>query len=116
EWIGAALPGTIAAGTHWLIRTAHALRALEDAETPLRVEELGVALAYWAAYYRTLPGVPRLAGALDFSDALGQVPLFLRGQTRRGMPRVVPLRGMEAHAEEFSAAVNQAAEPEAVGD
>jgi len=46
EWIGRLLPATIAAGTHGLIRTAHALRALADAETPLRVEELGVALAY----------------------------------------------------------------------
>jgi hypothetical protein len=116
EWIGRLLPATPSAGAHGLIRTAHALRALEDAETPLRVEELGVALAYWAAYYRTLPGVPRLAGALDFGDALGQVPLFMRGQTRRGMPRAVPLRVMEAHAEEFSAAVDQAAEPESVED
>jgi hypothetical protein len=114
EWIGRLLPATPSAGAHGLIRTAHALRALEDAETPLRVEELGVALAYWAAYYRKLPGVPRLAGALDFGDALGQVPLFMRGQTRRGMPRAVPLRVMEAHAEEFSAAVDQAAEPKSV--
>src|SRR5215510_3574567 len=35
---------SVAAGGHGLIRTANALRALLDAETPLRVEELGVAL------------------------------------------------------------------------
>src|SRR5215470_14126125 len=50
EWIGRLLSATPSAGAHGLIRTAHALRALADAETELRVEELGVALAYWAAY------------------------------------------------------------------
>lgn len=52
EWIGCLLPGAVTAGTHGLIRTAHALRALDDGETQLRIEELGVALAYWAAFYR----------------------------------------------------------------
>src|SRR5262245_53810219 len=45
QWIGRLLPATPSAGAHGLIRTAHALRALADAETSLRVEELGVALA-----------------------------------------------------------------------
>src|SRR5215471_2524965 len=35
DWIGRLLPGAISAGQHGLIRTAHAIRALEDAETPL---------------------------------------------------------------------------------
>src|SRR5262249_8265940 len=70
EWIGRLLPATPSAGAHGLIRTAHALRALADAETALRVEELGVALAYWAAYHRKLPGTPRLAGTLELGDAL----------------------------------------------
>ena len=82
EWIGRLLPATPSAGAHGLIRTAHALRALTHAETPLRVEELGVALAYWAAYYRKLPGTPHLTGALDLGDALDQIPLFLSGQVR----------------------------------
>lgn len=114
EWIGRLVPGTPAAGTHGLIRTGHAIRALEDGETPLRIEELGVALGYWAAYYRELPGVPRFAGALDFEHALGQIPLFMRGQARRGMPREVVLEVIESHPE-FSAAVERAAEPESVG-
>src|SRR5262249_60191340 len=62
QWIGRMLPATPSAGAHGLIRTAHALRALTDAETTLRIEELGVALAYWAASYRTLPEAPRPAG------------------------------------------------------
>jgi len=116
EWIGRLLPATPSAGGHGLIRTAHALRALEDAETPLRVEELGVALAYWAAYHRKLPGIPRLAGTLDLGDALGRIPLFLSGQARPGMPREVYLRVMQAHGEEFSVAVDSAAEPDSVED
>ena len=115
QWIGRLLPATISAGQHGLIRTAHALRALEDAETPLRVEELGVALAYWSAYYRELPGVPRFAGALDFAHALGQVPRLMRGQARRGMPRELVLRVIDAQPE-FPAAVDRATEPESVED
>jgi hypothetical protein len=111
EWIGRLLPASASAGGHGLIRTAHAVRALQDAETPLRIEEFGVALAYWAAYYRKLPGIPRLAGSLDYGQALGQIPFFLRYQSRQGAPREVYLRVMAAHADEFSTAVNRAAEP-----
>src|SRR5262245_31778769 len=114
EWIGRLLPATPAAGAHGLIRTAHALRALADAETALRVEELGVALAYWAAYYRTLPGTPRLMGALTLGDALRRMPLFLSGQARPGMPREVYLQVMQAHGDEFSEAVDGAAEPQSL--
>lgn len=114
EWIGRLLPATPSAGAHGLLRTAHALRALTDGETSLRVEELGVALAYWAAYYRKLPGTPRLAGALDLGEALGRIPLFLSGQARPGMPREVYLRVMQTHGEEFFQAVDRAAEPESV--
>jgi hypothetical protein len=116
EWIGRLLPATPAAGAHGLLRTAHALRALEDAETALRIEELGVALAYWAAYYRRLPGIPRLEGSLDWGQALAQVPFFLRGQARQGMPREVYLRVMEANATAFSAAVERTAAPTSVED
>jgi hypothetical protein len=114
EWIGRLLPATPSAGAHGLIRTAHALRALANAETPLRVEELGVALAYWAAYYRKLPGTPCLVGALDLGEALARMPLFLSGQPRPGMPREVYLRAMQTHQEEFARAVEEAAEPESV--
>ncbi|MCY3881746.1 MAG: hypothetical protein OXG61_06475 [Chloroflexi bacterium] len=40
---------------HGLIRTAHAVPALERYETPERVEGLSRALAYWAARYQKLP-------------------------------------------------------------
>ena len=114
EWIGRLLPATPSAGGHGFLRTAHALRALSQAETPVRVEEFGVALAYWAAYHRRLPGTPRLTGALALGDALGRIPLFLSGQARPGIPRDVYLRVMQAHGEEFSMAVDAAAEPASV--
>jgi len=116
EWIGRLLPATPSAGGHGLIRTAHALRALSDAETPLRVEELGVALAYWAAYYRTFSTTPHLVGTLDLGEALLRIPLFLSGEARPGMPREVYLRVMQAHRKEFSEAVDGAAEPESIED
>ena len=100
------LPATPAAGGHGLIRTAHALRALSDAETPLRVEELGVALAYWATYYRKFSSTPHLLGALDLGEALLRMPLFLSGQARPGIPREVYLRVMQAHGKEFVEAVD----------
>jgi hypothetical protein len=115
EWVDRLIRGTVSAGSHGLIRTAHAIRALEDAETPLRIEELGVALAYWAAYYRKLPGVPRFAGALDIDEALRQIPLIMRGQARRGMPRELILHVADSHPE-FSAAVDRLTEPESVDD
>src|SRR5262249_17793276 len=67
-------------------------------------------------YYRKLPSTPSLAGTLDLGNALGRVPLFLSGQARPGMPREVYLRVMQAHGEEFSAAVDWAAEPESIED
>jgi hypothetical protein len=111
DWIGQLLPACAAGGGHGLIRVAHAVRALKTAETPLRIEELGTALAYWAAYYRKLPGTAALKGILDLGEALAQVPLFLSGQSRPGIPREVSLAVMTAHGEEFAAAVEAAAEP-----
>jgi len=113
EWIGQLLRGAISAGQHGLIRTAHAIRALQDEETSLRVEELGVALAYWAAYYRELPGIPRFAGDLDFEEALSQVPRVERGQPGRGMPRELLLRVINSGTD-FTAAVDRAIEPVSV--
>jgi len=110
EWISRLLPGAITAGTHGLIRTAHAMRALEDGETELRIEELGASLAYWAAYYRELPGTPDLTGVLDFGQALDRVPRFTRDRETPGMPREFILRVISSHAAELSKAVNAAAQ------
>src|SRR5215813_1143249 len=91
QWIPRLIPGLMAGGTHGLIRTAHAVRALGKTATPLRVEELATALAYWAAYHQTLPGVPRLRGLLDLDRAVDQIPRIgrdhLTESRREGVPR-----------------------------
>ncbi len=55
RWIPTLAGGLSGAAMHGLIRTAHAVRALERYETPERVEELSRALAYWAARYQAMP-------------------------------------------------------------
>src|SRR5262245_38551426 len=91
RWILRLIPGLMAGGTHGLIRTAHVVRALSQTATPLRVEELASALAYWAAYHQTLPGVPRLRGPLDLDRVVEQIPRVGRDHPaesqRAGAPR-----------------------------
>ncbi len=57
-WVARLAPGLAAAATHGLIRTAHAVRALGERDTPGRRHELAEGLAYWAARYQQLPGRP----------------------------------------------------------
>ncbi|MFO0690712.1 MAG: questin oxidase family protein [Myxococcota bacterium] len=69
------LPGLFAAAGHGLLRTVHAMRALEREDTPLRRRELARGLAYWTARDRGLPGVPglragRVTEARSTSDGL----------------------------------------------
>jgi Questin oxidase-like len=58
RWWPRLVPGLMAALTHGLIRTAHAVRCLAATERPddLALTELARGLAYWAARYTTLPG------------------------------------------------------------
>lgn len=112
DWLPRLVPAIVTAGRHGLIRTAHAVRALSRGSTPLRIEELGVGLAYWASHYRELMGVPHLTGPLDLRSAVDRVPRIMRGQERRGMPRkfVYEVSGQP----ELLSAVDAAAEPESV--
>lgn len=54
-WAARLAPGFASAACHGAIRTGHAARALADAVTPARLDELADALAAWAALYETLP-------------------------------------------------------------
>ncbi|MGD8397018.1 MAG: questin oxidase family protein [Candidatus Eiseniibacteriota bacterium] len=58
RWLPRLAPAVIAAAAHGMLRTAHAIRSLERAETPARRWELAEGLAYWAAAYQVLPGSP----------------------------------------------------------
>lgn len=57
-WVPRLAPGLMAAATHGLIRTGHAVRSLAAGETPPRLHELAEGLGYWAARYQVLPGRP----------------------------------------------------------
>jgi hypothetical protein len=57
-WVPRLVPGLMAAATHGLIRTGHAVRSLTASETPQRLHELAEGLGYWAARYQGLPGRP----------------------------------------------------------
>jgi hypothetical protein len=58
RWLARLVPGLFAAATHGPIRTAHAVRALEQHDAPERRRELAIGLAYWASRYQVLPGSP----------------------------------------------------------
>jgi hypothetical protein len=77
SWVPQLSPALIAAGTHGLIRTSHAVRSLGASETPQRVHELAEGLGFWAARYHVLPGTPAGGSA-------GDRP----GEALAGMPRV----------------------------
>jgi hypothetical protein len=111
-WFPRLISGVMAHGTHGLIRTAHAVRALDAAETPLRVEELAAALGYWAAYYQELPGVPHLTGTCAIDQALEQIPRLGRDYDRRVTPPEF-VRGLDTHPD-FPRSVDALAAPETI--
>jgi hypothetical protein len=108
-WVRRLAPGLMAAATHGLIRTAHAVRSLTAADTPERRRELVAGLAYWAARYQTLPGVPGPASPRPPSQAIKDLPimpLHLRSRAPTSIfQAVAELDGFPP----FSAAVDLAA-------
>jgi hypothetical protein len=78
RWVPRLAPASYAAGTHGVLRVAHAVRGIAQQETPLRRRELAEALGYWAAAYETLPEVSGPSAGLLASEALPlveQLPL-----------------------------------------
>ncbi len=55
RWVPRLMPGLSTALFHGAIRTAHAVRAVDAADTPPRRAELARALGYWAARFRPGP-------------------------------------------------------------
>lgn len=109
RWLPRLIPGSMAAGTHGVIRTAHAVRALRNEVTAARLDELAMALGYCAARYRTVGEAPQLQGNLDLEAALRDLPLLEPQIDRRGPPpRIVRLLNERP---EFTAAVNRLAPP-----
>lgn len=71
-WWPRLVPGLLAALTHGLIRTAHAVRCLSATRHPdgSAVTELARGLAYWAARYAPLPGEVALTGNHTLAEAI----------------------------------------------
>jgi hypothetical protein len=59
-WWPKLLPGCVGSLTHGLIRTAHAVRSLRDADRPseLQIDELARALGFWATGFTSLATDP----------------------------------------------------------
>jgi len=65
-WVPRLMPGLVAALFHGVIRTSHAVRAIEVADTDARRAELARALGNWATWFA--PGQPIDAAYVRFAD------------------------------------------------
>jgi hypothetical protein len=99
RWWTRLLPGIAAGSTHGVIRTAHAVRALGDGETPERLAELARGLAYWAARFTVIPGRPQTAGTSSLDVALAAVPLLVGGPSGLITTRLAALDRVDGFAE-----------------
>jgi hypothetical protein len=70
QWWPRLLPGAVAAATHGLIRTGHAIRALTEVDTSDRRAELAQGLGYWAARWQPMPAHQRPAGNATIREAI----------------------------------------------
>ncbi|HEY1917262.1 MAG TPA: hypothetical protein VGH27_16985 [Streptosporangiaceae bacterium] len=88
RWWQRLVPGLAANATHGIIRTSHAARSVavgrDDAPDSERLGELARGLAYWAAGYLELPGIPRTGGRLDLDAAINGLPVAA-GPIPRGL-------------------------------
>jgi hypothetical protein len=109
RWLPRLISGSMAAGTHGIIRCGHAARALDEAVTAPRLGELADALAYCAARHRTIATVPALDGDLDLETAVHKLPLLPPGLDRRGVPPDI-VKHLDGRAD-FDAAVRRLAPP-----
>lgn len=74
RWVPQLAPGVFAAAAHGILRTSHAIRALREADTPVRRGELARGLGYWAATYQPLPGTVRARGRRSVGELLATLP------------------------------------------
>ncbi|HEY7370284.1 MAG TPA: hypothetical protein VIA29_10385 [Thermoanaerobaculia bacterium] len=94
EWSERLAPGIAAAAFHGAIRTAHAVRSLEEKEDAARRRELANGLAYWAARYD--PIAEAAAGSRPVgppSKAIASVPILPPERRTHGFitERLAPL-------------------------
>jgi len=81
RWTARLAPGACSDAAHGIIRAGHAVRSIEEDETPERLRELADAFGLWASSFVTLP-VAEYAGApMPARTAIAQVP-FSPGKAR----------------------------------
>jgi Questin oxidase-like len=92
-WVPRLLPGLVVVLFHGAIRTAHAVRAIDAADTPPRRAELARALGYWAARFH--PGEPA-AHDREVGDVRAAVIAAAAGGARRYLtrPSIYSLHGV----------------------
>jgi len=73
RWAPRLAPAVSAAAFHGVIRTAHAVRALQRGETPARRNELAVGLAYWASRWVELPTTDDVPADGDLAHTLADL-------------------------------------------
>jgi hypothetical protein len=112
-WVPRLAPGSVAAGTHGLIRTAHATRALAEADTPERRLELAAGLAYWASKYRSLGAKPVPRGTLAVGQALAGTPVLAVGERSQGF--IGDGAAQASRLEGFADAVDALGPPPSIG-
>ncbi|HEU0212689.1 MAG TPA: questin oxidase family protein [Jiangellaceae bacterium] len=98
-WWPRLLPGISAGATHGVIRVGHAIRTLLSGnESATAQTELAHGLAFWAARWRSVPGVTAPAGTLDAAAALDAVPHLpvQRGVIASRIPKLADLAGWSA--------------------
>jgi hypothetical protein len=112
EWIVRLAPGLVAAATHGVIRTGHAVRSIAAAETSLRRHELAEGLGFWAARYTRLPERQSgKAGVLSPSQAISHVGLLpAEDKTHVGLlsDRLRPLDDLSEFADVINLVDDQA--------
>ena len=107
-WVPRLAPAVMAAATHGLIRTGHAVRSLAREDTRQRRDELAQGLGFWAARYYTLPGTPSPTNTGHApATALGHVER-LHDESFDGTGAITEqIRGLEPHPE-FASAIDLA--------
>ncbi len=105
-WVPRLTPGLMAAATHGLIRTGHAVRSLTAGETPQRRHELAEGLGYWAARYQVLPGSPTAHAEGDPPRQAMQHVHRIHGPDFDARGSIVQhIKGLD-HQPEFTSAIN----------
>lgn len=81
RWTARLAPGACSDAAHGIIRAGHAVRSMEEEETPERLRELADAFGLWASSYVTLPAAEYSGTPMPARGAIAAVP-FSPGRAR----------------------------------